>query len=346
MTNDTTPCTCIRYDQATGTEVRFFEQFRRVQGSTLPPLTRWILTLLLDRMDASGECAYAIRWLVKDSGCGENTVRRALHSLIDLGWLAVESRYLPSGRQAVNHYTLTQPADVPAYPPTVAPSLPSHSGTLPTAAPSLPCQSGTPPTLPQRDPSTLRALPLDQEQELRAFDQDQNLSQDQDQEHCAKSAKSATALVETAHKAIAPTGARHSPNGSFATFWETYPVKRGKKTAQAVWQKKKLDRLAPTLIADVEARKIDDNQWQRGFIPHPTTYLRQERWEDELVTIEARPTTHHDMHPERRNDRSIKLLEAEILAEEQGRTIPGEILANDESEVCGSLDILRLFQPR
>ena len=36
------------------------------------------------------------------------------------------------------------------------------------------------------------------------------------------------------------------------------------------------------IIEDVKKRKKEDSQWAKGFIPHPTTYLNQERWEDEM----------------------------------------------------------------
>ena len=35
------------------------------------------------------------------------------------------------------------------------------------------------------------------------------------------------------------------------------------------------------LIQDVESRKINDQNWIKGFIPHCSTYLNGERWEDE-----------------------------------------------------------------
>lgn len=77
-------------------------------------------------------------------------------------------------------------------------------------------------------------------------------------------------------------------NTLFDVFWDSYPVKKGKKTARVVWKK-----LEPSqqkqAISDVPLRK-EDKAWRAGFIPHPTTYLNQERWEDEIIKEEITPT--------------------------------------------------------
>ncbi len=70
----------------------------------------------------------------------------------------------------------------------------------------------------------------------------------------------------------------------FERFWEHWPIKRNKKKARTAWVTKKFE-LADVdeLIADVEARKLNDPQWKRGFIPHCSTYLNGERWEDDYA---------------------------------------------------------------
>lgn len=68
----------------------------------------------------------------------------------------------------------------------------------------------------------------------------------------------------------------------FEDWWAIYPAKRKKKEAREVWKRKNLDTRADELIADVQRREAEDRQWLEGYIPHPTTYLRGERWEDEI----------------------------------------------------------------
>lgn len=73
----------------------------------------------------------------------------------------------------------------------------------------------------------------------------------------------------------------------FEKWWAEYPKKVKKKTAREIWMRKKPD--ADILIADVQNRIANDRRWLEGFTPDPTTYLNQERWDDELET--ARPVS-------------------------------------------------------
>ena len=68
----------------------------------------------------------------------------------------------------------------------------------------------------------------------------------------------------------------------FEEWWKIYPKKVKKADAKKKWKLKKLDTKADTLIADVANRIANDSQWAGGFIPHPTTYLNGERWNDEI----------------------------------------------------------------
>ncbi len=99
---------------------------------------------------------------------------------------------------------------------------------------------------------------------------------------------------------------KHVPQAArFPDFWAAYPVKRGKKTARDKWKQKHLDAIADRLIADVQRRTKSDWQWLGGFVPHASTYLHQERWEDELGAAEQRvtpqPAAHAPANPEKRN---------------------------------------------
>lgn len=71
----------------------------------------------------------------------------------------------------------------------------------------------------------------------------------------------------------------------FEKFWQTYPKKIAKQAARAKWMKlAPAPDLAEKILKAVEAAK-QTRQWKKengDFIPHPTTYLNQERWNDEL----------------------------------------------------------------
>lgn len=72
----------------------------------------------------------------------------------------------------------------------------------------------------------------------------------------------------------------------FAQFWEAYPRKEAKaKAKQAFAKHKPTPELVAAMVAALDAQKQSD-QWRRDggqFIPHATTWLNQERWNDEIA---------------------------------------------------------------
>jgi hypothetical protein len=76
--------------------------------------------------------------------------------------------------------------------------------------------------------------------------------------------------------------------GRFLDFWKAYPKKVKRKTTEEVWKLKGLDAMADKLIEDIKVRLDEDDRWKRGFIPDPPTYLRQERWADEITPPQER----------------------------------------------------------
>ena len=71
---------------------------------------------------------------------------------------------------------------------------------------------------------------------------------------------------------------------TFENFWSQYPKKVGKLTAKRSWEKLSQENQQKALEAIVEHRKYwvaKGTDWE--FIPHASTWLNQERFEDELV---------------------------------------------------------------
>lgn len=76
----------------------------------------------------------------------------------------------------------------------------------------------------------------------------------------------------------------HASRDGFVEFWEAYPRKVGKGEAEKQWRKAKGIDLQAVLKAIERARGTE--QWQKDggqFIPHPSTWLSQRRWEDDPV---------------------------------------------------------------
>lgn len=68
---------------------------------------------------------------------------------------------------------------------------------------------------------------------------------------------------------------------SFDKFWAEYPRKVGKEAARRAFAKVKVP--VDTLLAALQQQKASE-QWKRGYIPNPATWLNQGRWEDEVET--------------------------------------------------------------
>lgn len=70
---------------------------------------------------------------------------------------------------------------------------------------------------------------------------------------------------------------------AFETFWRAYPKKVGKQAAWSAFQRVTVP--VEQLVAAVERQKRSAQWKEQGgrFIPHPTTWLNQGRWEDEVV---------------------------------------------------------------
>lgn len=77
---------------------------------------------------------------------------------------------------------------------------------------------------------------------------------------------------------------------AFAVFWQEYPRKVGKKPALKAFAKIAPDGAMMDVILTSLRIQRKSMQWTRNngeFIPHPATWLAQERWTDELPDLEA-----------------------------------------------------------
>ena len=82
---------------------------------------------------------------------------------------------------------------------------------------------------------------------------------------------------------------RTASDARFDIFWQTYPKKVGKKAAQSAWKKAKItSEQFQDVIRAIEEQKQSD-QWNRGYIPNPATWLNQGRWDDEVPEARAAP---------------------------------------------------------
>jgi hypothetical protein len=86
--------------------------------------------------------------------------------------------------------------------------------------------------------------------------------------------------------------------GRFEDFWQAYPNKKGRKDAEKAWARKGLDAQADLILADVRRRQVHDRDWQRGYVPHGSTYVSAEGWRDGLPPVPL-PQQAQPMQPSR-----------------------------------------------
>lgn len=70
---------------------------------------------------------------------------------------------------------------------------------------------------------------------------------------------------------------------AFLDFWNAYPKRLDKSGCFKIWARNELDSLLPTILGALEHQK-KSAQWCKDegqFIPHPSTWLNQKRWEQE-----------------------------------------------------------------
>lgn len=81
-------------------------------------------------------------------------------------------------------------------------------------------------------------------------------------------------------------GTSVNPDG-FDLFWAVYPRKEKKQPAHKAWDKlNPQNGLVEKILRAVEVQKKSE-QWKKDkgkYIPHPTTWLNEKRWEDEICT--------------------------------------------------------------
>ena len=112
-----------------------------------------------------------------------------------------------------------------------------------------------------------------------------------------------------------------SPDGDvFGVFWKAYPKKVGKGDARKAWAKKKppLDEVLLTLEWQKasDQRTKDDGQ----YIPNPSTYINQDRWEDEPPPRRETEAEEHERREREGNERRAREAaeKAELAAMEKG----------------------------
>lgn len=86
-------------------------------------------------------------------------------------------------------------------------------------------------------------------------------------------------------------GVNNEYTKEFLLFWEAYPRKEGKRAANFVWETIKAPPELFKRIMEAVRHNQKTEQWQEEngkYVPMPSTWLRESRWEDEIKTNHVR----------------------------------------------------------
>lgn len=116
-----------------------------------------------------------------------------------------------------------------------------------------------------------------------------------DQRHARSSTSTSTSVVDQ-EEMVGPNW--QTVQGWFKGFWKVYPKKQSKKDAEKAFKAIPglNEALLEKIVAAVKAASLSE-QWakDRGmFIPLPATYIRGQKWEDELNF--GRPVIHSEQN--------------------------------------------------
>jgi len=225
----------------------------QVEG--LQPVERLLLVALADYADEAWSCFPSQAVLAARACCAERTVRDRLRSMEDRGLFRRDRRYA-DGVRTSDRFVLNrgyrQDLPVDGY-RQIGATLPANMGDL--TGSRLPGNHQN----HQNHQITPISPTADDEQSTDFVEQ-------------AKGAEPAVLGVQVV-------------DGAFSAFWSCYPKKVGKRGAEQAFRAAVKRVGNPTPILEGARRLRDDPNLPKGvdrkYIPHASTWLNQDRWEDE-----------------------------------------------------------------
>lgn len=109
--------------------------------------------------------------------------------------------------------------------------------------------------------------------------------------------------------------------GDFERFWAAYPLKKSKDAARKAWPRAIGRTTLDVMLSAIERQRTWD-EWQRGFIPHPATWLNQARWDDEQSPAAVIPLKQPwPPHERPHHDAKFDARQANLARHERGADI-------------------------
>lgn len=124
-------------------------------------------------------------------------------------------------------------------------------------------------------------------------------------------------------------------SNDFDRLWITYPKKVGKQAAIRAYRSH-IKQIPPIeqLLAIVDRQKQTD-QWKRGYIPNPATWINQGRWDDDITSMDGGQNGSTGTHKiYNRQGQGISTRQSEIDAEIE--RITREYYASKDKETAAA----------
>lgn len=197
--------------------------------------------------------------IAERSGASKKTVARALDVLQDLGLIRREKQWRPNGGRSTDLITF----DAAASPHGRGDDAPVVTTTIPPIV-----TEGTPPPPGGHAPSSPRLAPPshpDRGNRIRPKNPSSDPSSD-----------------PNTLEVIVPAAVVLMDSGGFDEFWSAWPKKRAKPEARRAWGAATKRAKPAVIIAAAIAYRDNPHCPESRFIPNPATWLRGDRWNDEL----------------------------------------------------------------
>lgn len=94
-----------------------------------------------------------------------------------------------------------------------------------------------------------------------------------------------SAQLELVHPA--PPAVRKPPPAAFDRFWQVFPRRTGKGAARKAFERAVAKVGVDAVMAGAQRLADDPNLPEAQYVPHPATWLNQERWDDDPLPARA-----------------------------------------------------------
>lgn len=243
-----------------------------------------IVMLLADYADEWATCYPGVDRIADETEVSRSTVLRKLKALAEAGLVTVERRANDRGHRTSNRYILELDVTVTAEQWRAARERCERRAEHPEEVQGVNVTPGSPeppkshaehePYVSSGDTGTTRGT----------------TSSPLTPPTAAQEAAGALFEAPAVPEQPQPVNGRQSASTAFASFWDVYPRKTGKISAQRAFERALRHAPAEDILAGLTraAAHWTTHRTETRFIPHPATWLNAGRWDDDLPAVEQR----------------------------------------------------------